>query len=393
MIKYIIAGNLVDGTGAPVRRNIYLKIENDIITDIAPVQDMPTDTNGEIINLSACTIVPPLVDCCVSLTNSPAIDATGNAVDKEPNPLQLEALVKKHIHFCHTHGVLGAAVLEDTPTSIRKYLNNTDLSRTITIRLPQADLDKQQQTKDLVKIDFTKVNYSPDIEEKQSVPQLSQKQLCNIVKSTNTHKFVVRANGQQAVKEALEAGCDAIEQGYEMGDTNLVKMAENKILWIPSVLRAKNLLDCSADSGNVCCRFSQRFAAPGKADPDAEKYWTKILANQLKQLQKAKQYGVKTAIGTGAGSTGLLHGESVVEEMKIFIKGGFTLEETIQCATKNGALFFNMENLGPLLVGKKATFLVTRGTAKQLPRKLAYLEDIYINGHSSSIYHKNPVKA
>jgi len=117
-----------------------------------------------------------------------------------------------------------------------------------------------------------------------------------------------------------------------------------------------------------------------------------MLAEQLTQLRFARKLGVTTAVGTGAGSVGILHGESMVEEMKLFIKAGYSLEETIRCASENGARFFGMEKLGTLTVGRKATFLIARGTVKQLPRKLSYLEGIYVDGAPCITYRKNPVK-
>jgi imidazolonepropionase-like amidohydrolase len=132
--------------------------------------------------------------------------------------------------------------------------------------------------------------------------------------------------------------------------------------------------------------------APGKPVPGAEAFWKKTLAEQLTQLRLARELGVKTAVGTGAGSVGILHGESMVEEMKLFIKAGYSLAETIRCASENGAGFFGMEQLGALTVGRKATFLITRGTVQQLPRKLSYLEGIYVDGAPCVNYRKNPVK-
>ena len=178
-----------------------------------------------------------------------------------------------------------------------------------------------------------------------------------------------------------------------MGEDNLRKMAEMDVLWIPSVLMAKNAMQGAASSGDVMCRFSMRYVAPGKGDPDGETFWQKMLAGQLTQLRLARKLGVKTAVGTGAGSVGILHGESVVEEMKLFIKAGFSLEETIRSASVIGARFFSMENLGALTVGHKATFLIARGNVQQLPRKLAYLEGIYVDGVPSASYSKNPVIA
>lgn len=87
------------------------------------------------------------------------------------------------------------------------------------------------------------------------------------------------ANGSQQVEEALEAGCDAIEQGYGMGEDNLRKMAEKDVLWIPSLLRAKNALDSAGSGGSVCCRFSQRYVAPGKPLPGAEALWKRYSPN------------------------------------------------------------------------------------------------------------------
>ena len=138
--------------------------------------------------------------------------------------------------------------------------------------------------------------------------------------------------------------------------------------------------------------FLSAYVAPGKSVPGAEAFWKKVLAEQLTQLRFARKSGVTTAVGTGAGSVGILHGESMVEEVKLFIKAGYSLVESIRCATENGARFFGMEKLGKLTVGQKATFLITRGTVQQLPRKLSYLEGIYINGTPSTTYHKNPFK-
>jgi adenine deaminase len=83
----------------------------------------------------------------------------------------------------------------------------------------------------------------------------------------------------------------------------------------------------------------------------------------------------------------------MVEEMKLFIKAGYSLAETIRCASENGAGFFGMEKLGILAVGRKATFLIARGSVQQLPRKLSYLEGIYVDGAPSIVYRKNPVKS
>jgi imidazolonepropionase-like amidohydrolase len=276
---------------------------------------------------------------------------------------------------------------------VQQYATGTAPRGPVIIRTSRPCQGRDDLPIDSAQGDFLRIAYSPDIESTDLPgPRFGPEDLIRIFSQHRDRKKVVVANGPQAVAEALAAGCGAIEQGYGMGGANLRTMAEQQVLWIPSVVRAKNGLDGSASGGEVCCRFSLRFVAPGKPIPGAEAHWKSVLAEQLAQLRLARALGVPTVIGTGAGNRGILHGESVAEEMKLFIKAGYSLEEVLRCGSEEGARFFAMEGLGALAVGRRAAFLVTRGTPQQLPRKLSYLENIYIDGAANAAYRKNPVK-
>ncbi len=377
--RFIVAGRFIDGSGADVRRNIFMAVKNGIITAIGSAADLRNDAT--IDDFSHCTILPALIDCSVSLLQSPSINRVQTTNDN---------YLDRHLSYCHSHGVLGVAVNDDA-NDLGLYRTKAGDKSQICIKLSSPFHSENHPDLPLTDSDFIHIRYSNNIGDNTTqYSNISQTKLQYILEHRDGKKVVVLANGQQQVAEAIKAGCDAIEQGYNMGRDNLSQMAEKNILWIPSVLRAKNALDSAGTGGNVCCRFSLRYVAPGKPDPNAETFWQKTLAGQLSQLASARDLGVKTAVGTGAGNIGILHGESMAEEMKLFIKAGYSLEETCRCASNNGAKFFDMENLGRLNIGKKATFLITRGTVKQLPRKLSYLEGIYINGLPSRTYHKNP---
>ena len=366
-IRYIVAGSLIDGTGAAPQRQVFLAVQHGIIAAIGAVADLPREVAATAVDLSHCVLVPALVDCSVSLTHSPAV-ATAVSTDAA-------ALVERHIRYCHEYGVLGVADSDETGL-VERYRDGS------LIDLRTAGRD------------FLRVIYSSPIEDEESVPPgVSQEALCRLLREKGERKAVVVANGAQSVAEALAAGADGIEQGYSMGEANLRQMAEKGVLWIPRVLTAKNGLDGARSDGAVCCRFSQRYVAPGKPLPGAEAFWKKTLAEQMAQLRLARELGVQVGIGTGAGGLGIIHGEAMVEEMKLFMKAGYSLEETIRCGSANGARFFGMENLGALTKGRRATFLVTRGAVSQLPRKLAYLENIYVDGVPSTAYRKNPVRS
>jgi len=157
-----------------------------------------------------------------------------------------------------------------------------------------------------------------------------------------------------------------------MGRENLARMAEKRIFWVPTV-------------------FAMQALTHGviRISPPAERAMAaRNVASQLKQVAWAKELGVPIAAGTDSGCHGVLHGEALVEEMKMLIKGGYSLPEAIQAASHNGARLLGFDDLGLLARGRSADFLVVLGTPAQLPRKLAYLEAIYINGEPSPLYRK-----
>ena len=185
---------------------------------------------------------------------------------------------------------------------------------------------------------------------------------------------MVHANGEIPVRSAIEAGCDSIEHGFFMGRRNLELMAEKEIFWVPTVYTMKA---CVQNADYYRSTIDKKVAG-------------RNLAHQLEQLALARELGVKVALGTDSGSIGVLHGESMVEEMKLFIQAGFSLSETICCATTHGASLLGLEELGSLEPGKPAHFLAARGTPAQLPRKLGYLENIYLDGSPSEVYRRDP---
>ncbi|XCN71104.1 MAG: amidohydrolase family protein [Candidatus Electrothrix aestuarii] len=388
--EYILAGRLIDGSGSPVRRNILLEMKDGVIIALRSAAEVPDKPAIVDVDLSHCTLVPALVDCSVALLQSPSVGGNKGEETAEQENIQRDML-ERHIRYCFTHGVLGL-LAQDKNSLLQEY------------QRVDEDNDQKKQKKqvrgldirtahDGADADVLRLMYSPSIDENTEERaggslQLNSAALCHLLQNRDRKKAIVVANGSQQVAEALEAGCDAIEQGYAIGEANLRVMADKGVLWIPNLVRAKNALDGASGGGSVCCRFSTRYVAPGDPIPGAEAHWKKVLEEQLAQLRLARELGVKVAVGTGAGSVGILHGESVVEEIKLFIKAGYSLEESIQCASKNGAEFFGMQELGQLAVGQRATFLFTRGTAGQLPRKLAYLEGIFMNGQPSPEYKK-----
>ena len=107
--RFIVAGSFIDGSGAPVRRNVFLKVTDTIISAIGSATDLSGHDGAAIDDFSHCTILPPLVDCSLSLSRSPSVDSSVRFSSAEGGLAEKAAMVARHIRDCHAHGVLGVA--------------------------------------------------------------------------------------------------------------------------------------------------------------------------------------------------------------------------------------------------------------------------------------------
>jgi len=243
--RFIVAGSFIDGSGADVCRNVFLAVKDGIITAIGSATDLPRNDAAAIDDFSHCTIVPALVDCSVSLSRSPSVDRRVRLSTDEAGFAKKAAMLGQHIRYCHVHGVQGVADSDDITGLVERNQEGMAQGSIIDIRTSGGLCRSSQDciAGNSAGGDFLKIGYSGNIEDEEApYPRLNQEDLCRILQQRGIKKAVVVANGLQQVEEALEAGCDAIEQGYVMGEDNLRKMAEKDVLWIPSVLRAKNAL-------------------------------------------------------------------------------------------------------------------------------------------------------
>jgi imidazolonepropionase-like amidohydrolase len=393
--KYIFAGWLIDGSGKEVQKRVCLVVEEGKITSTGSIEDFANIDPSLVTDLSHCTLLPPLIDCNVNLCSSAAVDKKRRKSQALAGFDEISLLISQHVHFCQSHGVLGVADGGSARDYVLRYRDNTIGSNGETIAIKTSapvshnescsnhndeSLGSTPSTisADIDRYDYIKIMNSEEVHHNMPAASFSSyfedDELDTIVRLADQKgkKVIALANGERAVKAALKSGCHAIEQGSFMGEENLKRMAASGVVWIPAFLSIKSGLE--------------NFTTMSQDGV------TKIIKQQLEQLSQARAFGVKAALGTGAGSSGIIHGESVVEELKYFIKGGYSLVEAIRCVSANGAELLDISEMGLLQEGRAATFIVSRGMPAQLPRKLTYLEAIYINGEPSKVYRKNPIK-
>lgn len=402
VMRYIRAGWLIDGSGGPIRKDLLLTIQDGVIAALESFSPVLTEVPGELVDLSFATLLPPLVDCHVHLTMSGTIERKIREHQLIAGCDELLPVIEQNVALLAAHGVLAVRDGGDRDNCVLRYLSDTvAASQPVQIQTPgkawhsrgrygrlighspeegESLADAWARCDDSpahIKLVNSGLN-SLKVYGKETPPQFDAGEIRALAALAANHgkKIMVHANGRQPVREAVEAGCHSIEHGFFMGKDNLERMAERGCVWVPTACTMKAYADL--------LEYEREHRSAGVA--------RKNLEDQLNQLRLARELGVTVALGTDAGSPGVLHGESVYEEMKLFAKAGYSLAEIVHCATLAGARLMGLPNRGLLGPGRPADFLVARGTPAQLPRKLAYLEGIYVGGEPSPHYRKNPVK-
>jgi hypothetical protein len=145
---------------------------------------------------------------------------------------------------------------------------------------------------------------------------------------------MVHANTAQGVRRAIKAGADTIEHGYFITDEELHMMADEDVVWVPTLTPLGNLI-VNGDE-----RFRDQLG-------NIEKIYHQHLAN----LQKAHKIGVKIAVGSDAGAYGVCHGQGFYDEIDHLVKAGITREKAFDMALDNGikALCISSQELGAII--------------------------------------------
>ncbi len=392
-MHYIRAGWMIDGSGAPVRQKVLLTIRNGKFAEIEYFRSSDQPDPSLITDLSRCTILPPLVDAHVHLAMSGSTDKKSRQQQLTAGYEESRSRIADHLHYLFSYGVLAVRDGGDRNGDVLRYKEETEREAKrdpVIVKSPgqawyrdgrygafigahseegeslEAAMTRKIDSVDHIKLINSGLNSLSEFA-KETKPQFSLEDMTRIVALAREKgkKVMVHANGREPVRMALDAGCYSIEHGFFMGEENLKRMAEKQIVWVPTAITMKAILD------------NWDLLNDGRCKKDVI---TKTLEQQLEQIALAREYGVKVALGTDAGCSGVLHGESVVEELRLFMRAGYSLVEAIECASTSGAQLLGVNDIGPIAKGRPANFIVARATPAMLPRKLSYLEAIYLDG-------------
>jgi imidazolonepropionase-like amidohydrolase len=145
---------------------------------------------------------------------------------------------------------------------------------------------------------------------------------------------------------AVEAGVDMIEHPLPRTDQAIAEMAKRKVGAVPTLQVYQNLFDTA---GGYYGSTSRRFSMSGQANFDV--------------FKKMRAAGIVMGVGTDTiGGAHRFIPNTYIAELKWFVKGGYSIAETLKAATITNAQLLDMDDkLGSLEVGKLADVIVVDG--------------------------------
>lgn len=125
-------------------------------------------------------------------------------------------------------------------------------------------------------------------------------------------------SGENGLAVAVAAGFDSVEHGYFISREILAVMANKGMAWTPTFSPV-----------HFQCARPEMAGWPTATVANLRR----ILDQHAVHLRLAEQVGVTILIGTDAGSMGVEHGVSVVDEIHRFLDAGLRLESALRSAT------------------------------------------------------------
>jgi len=175
-------------------------------------------------------------------------------------------------------------------------------------------------------------------------PQLTPAEMAALVDETHRlrKKVAVHCHGDQAAKEAIEAGVDSIEHGSFMKPETLTLM-KNKGTYLTPTLMATEWIMGKIDNYPPALQAKAKAAGAARSD----------------MFRNAVKMGVKISFGTDAAV--FPHGQNA-KEFKLMVDLGMQPIDALKAATGNAADLFGIaQKTGTLEKGKLADVIAMPG--------------------------------
>ena len=380
----ITGGTVIDATGADPRDGIDVVLHGNTIVAVGDDTtgiEMPPKEKMRQIDATGRTVMPGLIDAHCHMTY-------GEARYEEEIDLYTSAEMRTLIAAANARKVLragitsisqpggsyyiGVGIREGIKAGLVQGPRMSSAGRYLTtsngltdwypdsVGVPDGNIGTLTNTVDQMKIeirhqvkngvDLIKLADSP-YGDFQAFTNDEMKAVADLVHQLGK-KVTIHARGPGELRAAADAGFDWIMHGNVMTDEGIEKLIENDVTLVPTLLLLANLADWPELTG---APYPQYHGA------------RRMLEKSVDSLHRAREAGVKFAMGTDSGFAVTPYGEWHARELELLrVYAGLSNMEAILAATANGAKMLNLEGkLGKLLPGYLADVIVVKGNPAQ----------------------------
>lgn len=401
-VTVIHAGTLLDGMANPPRHNQAIVLNGNRVQSVSNWSPAALPSGAAIIDLSAATVLPGLIDSHTHIFlqgEDPAEGGYDAQLLKQPLSFRAaRATVSARraleqgfttIRDVETEGAgygdvgIKMAVEQGYIPGPRMFVSTRAISTTggyplegynpdITVpkgvevidgpvEARKAAREQLDHGADWIKVYMTHRSWLDRDGNLVSQPTLTVEELRAIVDETHgwKKKVACHAYNGEGLRRALDGGCDSIEHGLLLTDADVAQMVKQGTWYCPTLSVYYSWWD-------------PENTAAGKRD-------RKRAEVHGPSFQKAMKAGVKIVFGTDVG--GFSWSDPIAQEFSQMVKLGMSPAEAIRSATSRPADMLGMSgNIGVIAPGAYADIIAVAGDPLQNIQELEHVRFVMKDG-------------
>ncbi|MFM2043020.1 MAG: hypothetical protein RLY86_1596 [Pseudomonadota bacterium] len=359
-------GQIFSGTGGMVAGHGVL-VEEGRIREMAPVAAF-AGFAGPRVDTTGATLMPGLIDCHVHLALGAEENVVGVLRDQSPGALTLTVLEnaqatlaggittvrdlggRDYMEFAVRDAIAAGRHLGPTLRCAGQVVCMTGghghwigIEADGPDAVTQAVRENVKQGADCIKIMATGGVLTPGVD--PLAAHFTAEEMAAGVRTAHGlgRRIAAHAQGAAGILNAVIAGIDSIEHGFELTDAIIARMVDQGTALVPTLSAAGILM---RHQGPLPAHVRDKINRYGALHQESFRRYVKA--------------GGKVAMGTDAGTPGNRHGENV-QELAFMVELGMTARDALVAATATAADLLDLPDHGRIRAGAVADLLLVAG--------------------------------